>query len=117
MALYRPSFQGVETIEFRKYIVENLPYPEEAKENNVSGKIFIKFIVRKNGEVEIPYITELLPSLKEDGAEMGEVVVVDYRPLNAYALAPDKNFVDLLKKEAVRVISYYFRSPVENDNL
>lgn len=98
-----PTFQGKEVMEFRKFIAQNLKYPEEAAENSVSGRVITKFIVRKDGKVEIPDISELPPSL--DGKEMGEVVVVGYRPLNEDDPVPDEKYIELLKKEAVRVIS------------
>lgn len=98
-----PTFQGGEPVEFRKFIAQNLIYPEEAKENSVSGKIIIKFVVREDGKVEIPDITELPPSM--DGTEMGEVVVVGYRPTVENAEIPDEKYIDLLKKEAIRVIT------------
>jgi hypothetical protein len=98
-----PVFQGGDPIEFRKFIAKNLVYPEEAAKNGVTGKIIVKFVVRKNGQVDIPDITELPPSL--DGTEMGEVVVVGYRPLDPDTPAIDEKYIELLKNEAVRVIS------------
>jgi len=97
------TFQGEEPNGFRKFIAKNLIYPEEAKSNAVSGKVFIKFVVRKNGKVEIPDASELPSSL--DGSELGEVVVVGYRPLDANAPTVDDKYIDLLKKEAVRVVA------------
>ncbi len=37
--------------EFYKYITENLQYPDKALENGVSGKIFIEFVVQKDGSI------------------------------------------------------------------
>jgi TonB family protein len=37
--------------EFYKYISENIKYPEEAKKNGVQGKVFVQFIVKKDGTV------------------------------------------------------------------
>jgi hypothetical protein len=98
-----PTFQGEDPKAFRKFIAQNVIYPEEAKENGVTGKIIIKFVVRKDGKVEIPDVNELPPSL--DGKEMGEVAVVGYRSLDADAPVPDEKFIELLKQEAIRVIS------------
>ena len=36
---------------FRKYIGENLKYPEEAAQNKISGKVYIMFIVETDGSV------------------------------------------------------------------
>ena len=98
-----PTFQGGEPIEFRRFIAKNLVYPTEAKDNGVSGKVIIKFVIRKSGKVEIPELSELPPSL--DGKEMGEVVVVAYRPTDVDALPAAEKYVELLKKEALRVVS------------
>jgi len=37
-------------------IVQAIKYPEEAKKNNISGKVFVSFVVNKEGEVENPKI-------------------------------------------------------------
>ena len=37
--------------EYYKFISENLKYPEEAKKNGVQGKVFIQFVVKKDGTI------------------------------------------------------------------
>ena len=34
-----------------KYLSENISYPEEAKENGISGRVFISFVIEKDGTV------------------------------------------------------------------
>lgn len=47
-----PTFNGGDpSIEFWKYIVSNLEYPEIAAENGVMGKVTIKFVVNAQGRV------------------------------------------------------------------
>ncbi len=47
-----PEFQGDNKGgKFKKYIMENLKYPEEAAEKGISGKVFIMFIVKSDGTV------------------------------------------------------------------
>lgn len=47
-----PEFQGDNTgAKFRQYIGENLEYPKIAKENGISGKVFIEFIINEDGEM------------------------------------------------------------------
>jgi len=46
-----PKFQGEDGKEFRKYITENVRYPQEAVKNNITGKVIVSFIVNKNGKV------------------------------------------------------------------
>ncbi|MDZ7935877.1 MAG: TonB family protein [Emticicia sp.] len=45
-----PAFPGG-VKEMYPFIAKNLKYPEEAKRNNIKGKVFIKFIVRKDGSI------------------------------------------------------------------
>ncbi|RLD69651.1 MAG: energy transducer TonB [Bacteroidetes bacterium] len=47
-----PTFNGGEpATEFRKYIAQNLQYPEIAAENGVSGRVIVQFAVDKTGKV------------------------------------------------------------------
>ena len=47
-----PTFNGGDpATEFRKYIAQNLRYPEIAAENGISGRVIIQFAVNKVGKV------------------------------------------------------------------
>lgn len=47
-----PTFNGGDpAVEFRKYIGQNLRYPEIAAENGISGRVIVQFAVNKNGRV------------------------------------------------------------------
>mgnify|MGYP006290056453 CR=1 FL=1 len=47
-----PTFNGGDAaVEFRKYIAENLEYPEKAARNGIAGKVIIQFVVNPSGEV------------------------------------------------------------------
>ncbi len=47
-----PTFNGGKpAIEFRKYIAQNLEYPEIAAENGISGRVIVQFAVNSNGKV------------------------------------------------------------------
>ncbi len=47
-----PTFNGGEpAIEFRKYIAQNLRYPDIAAENGISGRVIVQFAVNKQGRV------------------------------------------------------------------
>ena len=47
-----PTFNGGEpATEFRKYIAQNLQYPEIAAENGVSGRVIVQFAVDRTGKV------------------------------------------------------------------
>jgi len=47
-----PTFNGGDpAVEFRKYIGQNLRYPEIASENGISGRVIVQFAVNKTGQV------------------------------------------------------------------
>ena len=46
-----PQFPGGEQA-MMKYIAENVNYPEDAKEKNQSGRVFLSFVVEKDGRVD-----------------------------------------------------------------
>lgn len=46
----RAQFPGGQN-EMLKYLQENLQYPEAAKANNVHGRVFVKFIVERDGSL------------------------------------------------------------------
>jgi len=97
-----PKFNGGEPDEFRMYIAQNLIYPPEASEAGVTGKIFIKFIVDKEGKVVIPD-QEAMAQI--EGKPLGEVVVAAYRKINEDAEDPDEKYIQMLKEEVKRVVS------------
>jgi periplasmic protein TonB len=45
-----PSFPGGEA-ELANYLIENIKYPQEARETGVQGKVYLSFIVGKNGDI------------------------------------------------------------------
>ncbi len=45
---------GIDALQ--KYIAENINYPEEAQKNGITGTVFIKFIVEKDGSISQPHI-------------------------------------------------------------
>jgi len=47
-----PTFNGGDpATEFRKYIAQNLRYPEIAAENGISGRVIVQFAVNRTGQV------------------------------------------------------------------
>ena len=50
-----PSFPGGES-EMISFILANIRYPEVARENNVYGKVYVKFMIDKEGKVVKPEI-------------------------------------------------------------
>ncbi len=97
-----PTFNGEEAIEFRRYIAYNLAYPKEAVEAGVTGRIIITFIVDKEGKVVIPDQETLAES---QGKAIDEVVVTSYRKIADDAEEPAEKYIEMLKKEVIRVVS------------
>ena len=46
-----PKFPGGEEAMF-KFISENVKYPQEAKDKNIAGRVFVNFVVEKDGSVD-----------------------------------------------------------------
>jgi len=63
-----PLFNGGDAgTEFRKYIAENLRYPEDAAASGISGRVIVQFTVNKNGEVVDPKVVRSVsPSLDQE---------------------------------------------------
>ena len=101
-----PKFQGKDGKEFRKYITENVRYPQEAVKNNITGKVIVSFVVDKSGEVinaKIeksidPYLDAEAIRVVESspkwiaGKQRGEAVKVQFTfPINFVLDAPDES--------------------------
>jgi TonB family protein len=52
-----PEFNGGDpAVEFRKYIGQNLRYPESAEKDGISGRVIVQFTVNKEGYVVDPVV-------------------------------------------------------------
>ena len=68
-----PVFQGRTPEAFREYIQENLIYPEEAKENHITGKVYVQMIVNSKGEVtDVKVIRGIHPLLDKEAVRVVE---------------------------------------------
>jgi len=120
-----PEFPGGE-LGLRKYIAQNVKYPQEARINGIEGKVYVRFVVTKTGIIdhvtlargvdsildsEAIRVISTLPQWKPAETADGEKVNVWYTvPIN-FALqgstksdthiSPDKNTV-----EGVNVVSF-----------
>ena len=47
-----PMFRGEGLKGFHSWVAKNLKYPEIAAENGISGKVYIQFVVNRQGKVE-----------------------------------------------------------------
>lgn len=91
-----PEFPGGQSALF-KFLGKNINYPTKAKAKNIQGKVYINFIVTKEGEISNAYVIKgVYPSLDAEalrvinhmpdwspGKQDGEVVSVKYNiPIN-----------------------------------
>jgi hypothetical protein len=95
-----PQFPGGEG-ELMKWIAMNIKYPKLATENGVQGRVFVQFIVEKDGRLTSPTIID---SPKSSGASMVVVnaAMTDKQRTNAEA---HNAGVQALRDEAIRVIN------------
>ena len=92
----KPEFPGGEEA-MMKWIAANVKYPEIAKENGVTGKVFIQFVINKDGkvvDVEVlrgvdPYLDKEAKRVVSDmpawtpGKQRGKTVKVSFQlPIN-----------------------------------
>ena len=93
----KPMFQGGDANNFSRWVATHLQYPEIAKENGLSGKVFVQFVINQKGEVqdvkiargvdpaldkEAIRVVQGLPKWKP-GSQRGKPVKVSYTvPIN-----------------------------------
>ena len=88
MPIFSGGDQGI-----LNFIAQNTIYPEDAKKNNITGKVIIKFVVEKDGSVSNVKVVEdvnplldaeairvisALPKFEKPGKKAGEIVRVNY---------------------------------------
>lgn len=63
-----PTFDGgVPNVEFYKYILQNLSYPEQAAQNSISGRVIVKFVINPEGRlVNAVVIRSVHPDLDDE---------------------------------------------------
>jgi TonB family protein len=75
------------------YLVTNVKYPEEAKKNNITGTVFVSFIVEKNGKVSNPSILKSANPLLDDEALRVVAAMPNWKPgLNDEGVAVNVKF-------------------------
>lgn len=97
-----PTFPGGESA-LKKYIDNNIKYPEFAAENGIQGIVYVSFIIDKNGKVTDPEISRgVVPSLDKEalrvvntlprfkpGEKNGKKVDVNYTVPVVFKLTPE----------------------------
>ena len=91
-----PVFSRYGDAELLKYLAENTMYPEDAKKNNIEGKVVLRFVVDTDGKVsDVTILSGVNPSIN---AEAFRVVVslpkfekpgyVKGQPVKTYYMVP-----------------------------
>lgn len=67
-----PTFMGGKPEDtFREWIGKNTKYPEIAQENGITGKVYVRFCVNKNGEiVDVVVLRSVDPALDKEAARV-----------------------------------------------
>ncbi len=65
-----PTFPGGEEA-LLKYIGSNVKYPEIAKENNITGKVYVQFVIEANGKVSnVKIVRGVDPALDKEAVRV-----------------------------------------------
>lgn len=98
-----PEFSGGKSA-MQKYMSDNVKYPESAKKEGVTGKVFVSFVISKNGKVKDAKVVRSVDSTLDKealrviksmpdwvpGKQRGKKVDVQFTlPIN-FALGEDK---------------------------
>lgn len=62
-----PMFPGGQ-IELAKFIQKNVVYPDEARENEIQGRVFVQFVVNKQGKVTQPKVVRSVHPILDKAA-------------------------------------------------
>lgn len=63
----RPSFDGGNADRFSSWVVRELTYPQEAKKNNIEGRVLMRFTIDEAGRVtDVSVIRGVEPSLDRE---------------------------------------------------
>jgi len=62
-----PEFPGGQEA-LMKYMIDNIKYPEEAKKENIQGRVFVEFVIDKTGQVTKSQIIRGLNKLLDQEA-------------------------------------------------
>jgi periplasmic protein TonB len=66
-----PKFNGGDKEEFRKFIQENLYYPEIARQHGIEGRVFVQFAVNTKGEIcDVIVIRGIDPALDKEAVRV-----------------------------------------------
>lgn len=65
----QPTFMGGGIEKFRAWVQKRVVYPREAEENGIEGKVFLTFVVERDGSVSTVQIVKGVDKLLDDEAK------------------------------------------------
>lgn len=74
-----PEFPGG-TSKMMTYIIKNLDYPKQAKDDGIEGKVFVKFVVEKDGKVSNVNVIKGVHPLLDSAAVQVVRDMPDWKP-------------------------------------
>lgn len=64
----KPSFNGGDIEKFRQWVQKRITYPQEAQDNGIQGRVYLTFIVERDGSVSTVRIVRGVNKLLDDEA-------------------------------------------------
>lgn len=125
-----PEFPGGE-LGLRTFIARSIKYPEIAAENGIQGKVYVTFVIAKNGDVKNPTIAQGVdPALDKEalrvvsslpkwrpGREKGEAVNVSYTVPITFQLQEQASSKGVLRSKIPGGSPLYIVNGVEKESL
>ncbi len=125
-----PTFSNDGENGFRKFIATNLKYPKEAVEKNIQGKVFIQFIVEKDGQLSnFKVLRSAHPQLDEEalrvvklspkwnpGKQRGKAVRVSFTFPITFSLQNTDNKISTEQTDVNEVYTVVEEMPKYGDN-
>jgi len=96
-----PKFQGGGDDVFANYIQKNIVYPTDAKEKGIQGKVYIQYIIEKDGSVSNVIVVpgrSLYPSLDQAAIDVIK---------NSPKWKPGQNNGQPVRVKKIAVIAFY----------
>lgn len=75
----KPLFEGGDSA-LMQFIANNVVYPEEAVKNGIQGRVYVKFVINKKGEVTKAKIARSVHSLLDEEALRVVNLIPDWTP-------------------------------------
>jgi protein TonB len=65
----KPTFRGGDIEKFREWVQKRVVYPQLAQENNIRGRVYLTFVVERDGSVTTVNIVKGVDKLLDDAAK------------------------------------------------